>query len=105
MPGRNENRIRTLLYAKWMSIIICTNFYELGMFCLKNYFNKEASFHKVVNWFLSEEAFKLVILKGVTMKFIKAFISDLDSAWSKSKRNTRKSSREMIENKTPSYLE
>ena len=103
--GRTENRIRNLLYAKWMSIIICTNFYELGMYCLKEYFNKEASFYKIVNWFLLGETFKVVILKGVTREFMNLFILDLNSGWCKDKRNKRKSSREMIENKTPSYLE
>lgn len=105
MPGKNKNRILTLLYSKWLAIIICTNFYELGMYYLNKYTDKEASFHKVINWFLTNENFRRVILIGVTIKFVKTFILDLDSGWSKDKRIKRKSSREMIKNKTPSYVE
>lgn len=105
MEGKDKFRILVLLYSKWIVILICTNFYELAMFYLKNSEKKEASYYKIINWFLFEDNFRKVILKGTTVKFMKDFIYDICNGWSKNKRNKRKSSMEMVENKTPSYLE
>lgn len=105
MEGKNPNRIIVLLYSKWIAIIICTNFYELAMYYLKEFMNKEASFYKLVNWFLVNNNFRDVILKKITMKWLKGFVRDLGSGWCKDKRNKGKSTREMVDSKIPSYIE
>lgn len=104
MAGKDQHRILVLLYSKWIAILICTNFYELAKYYLKNSENKEASYYKIINWFLVDDNFRKVIVRGATIKYMKDFINDICKEWSKNKRNKRKSSMEMVENKTPSYL-
>lgn len=66
--------------------------------------NKEASYYKVINWFLINDNFRKVILKKTTVKWVGWFIENMGSNWCKDKRS-RKTTKEMVQNKLPSYTE
>lgn len=100
LQGTSENRIRTLLYAKWLAIVICTYIFELITWYSKKYLGEESSFHKLINWFLIDSRFKELIVGDLSV--IRKLLNELGDGWNKQKKRT--SSMSMVENKEASYV-
>ncbi len=100
LQGTNENRIRTLLYARWLAIVICTYIFELITWYSKRYLGEESSFHKLINWFLIGSRFEEIIIGDLSV--IRKLLNELGGGWNKQKK--RISSLSMVENKEVSYV-
>ena len=94
--GKNVNRLRILLYSKWIAILLCTNFYALASYCLKREFNTELSFFKLMNWLLVNEAFRKLVFKKAKKAKLIDFILEMRRTCCKDKR-TRKTTMDMVE--------
>lgn len=104
LQGTNENRIRSLLYAKWLAIIVCCTIYELVVWYAQEKLSKEASFYKLVNWFLLSNNFEKLIKEGLTKNTLKRLLNDLEEGWCKDKRKKRISTMQQIRERKPLYV-
>ena len=103
--GENKNRIRTLLYSKWIAVIICQRIYQFVDYYAREVDGKEASFCKVVNLLLLLDNFMKIVLNGFTNKTMKMFLHSVDRCCCKDKRRKRKSTIQRIEDSEISYAE
>lgn len=100
---RNVNRLRSLLYAKWSAIIICSAIYGLILGYAKEKLGREASLHKLVNWLLIGNRFQ-ELLKGRSVnQLLRKLLEGLSNGLCKDKRKNRKSTMSLLEKKQPLY--
>jgi hypothetical protein len=100
ISGATPNRIRLLLYAKWLSIIICAIAHELVIWVAENVLNREASFHKTINFFLLQDRFEQLLKKP--KKIIGQLLDELGNGWLRDKKKI--STMEMVRRKKASYV-
>lgn len=104
LRGKNEHRIRTLLYAKWLAIILCFSIYSLVFNVAKIDLNREVSLHKFVNWLLIGNRFETIVKQGLSKKLYDKLLKEL-SLCCKDKRIKCKSSLERVFSESELYAE
>jgi hypothetical protein len=104
LRGVKEERIRALLYAKWLAIVIVCSVFELVNWYAKKELEREASFHKLVNWLMIRDRFEILICKGLEKQLLQKILNECEKCMCKERRNTNQSTLEKVEKHEAYYV-
>lgn len=100
LSGKNGNRILCLIHAKLIMVLLMHTVHSCIDYVAFQAFEKETSFHKVVQWLNSRGKFAQIIMKGFTEKPWNLLVDQCEMLLCKDKRK-RMTTSEQIENLVP----
>lgn len=95
LKGTNEHRIRCLLYAKLILIVVINAVYKMLDF-FAHELGIEVSLHKVLNWLKQDNKIGKIVMKGLSCRVILSLMRELPRTLCKNKRR-RKTTQESID--------
>jgi hypothetical protein len=88
LKGINPHRIRCLLYAKLISIVIINMIYKFSSWYAEQ-FEKELSLHKLVNWLKIKNRLCEIILNGFNEAMFNSLLREIPKTMCKDKRERK----------------
>ena len=95
LKGTNEHRIRCLLYAKLISIVVVNMVYKIFDWVAQQ-LGREISLHKIVNWLKQGNKIGEIIMNGLSCKSISILMEEVLKTLCKDKRK-RKTTQASVE--------
>ena len=88
LKGINPDRIRCLLYAKLITIVIINIIYKFAAWFAQK-LEREISLHKLVNWLKISNRLCVIILKGFSKAIFDSLVREIPKTLSKDKRKLK----------------